>query len=549
MVKWSLTMTSLITPEDLKNALQQLKTSDDVLVSKDCRYAVYVRKSTDESDKQIRSLQDQITECKEFAENNGIKLHTDDIIVEAESAKEPDTRPKFRQLINDLKGGKYGGVLAWHPDRLARNMKEAGEIIDLVDKHIIKDLKFVSFTFQNDTSGKMLLGITFVLSKEYSDKLSDNVSRGNKRSIEEGKYINKPKHGYYKDSNQYLQPDGDNFLLIKKAFAMRLNSTIMREIAQFLKDNNYYRWNSTRTKKYYEMNKQKVEVFMKDPIYTGILNYGKNDVVNLIELYGFTPAVSVPDFMKINKLSKDAQLISLTKKYRKKDSVKADLMRGMILCSECGEAMSAGISSKKTKEGKTLYFYYRCETEDCTKPNKSVRAKVIIEYICWYLDGKPFSSKKSYKHYTEEMKRVSVERISDAQSLVFSLQAKKRKMEEGVIKIKEMLISDETDDVKALYKGDLQKYKSGIEQTTLDIEEAQALVAKGKASIYTHKDFLELMDNMAKNIANSKDMKFLDYIIKKIFLNFTIQGKKVVNSTLNSPFDVLETINVSNGGR
>jgi len=185
-------MTSLITLNDLKNALQQLKSCDDVVVCKDCCYAVYVRKSTDESDKQIRSLQDQIAECKDFAEKNAIKIYKDDIIDEAESAKEHDNRKSLDKLINDLKSGKYGGVLAWHPDRLARNMKEEGEIIDLVDKNIIRDLKFVSLNFQNDTSGKMLLSITFVLSKEYSDKLSNNVSRGNKRSVEGGKYINKP---------------------------------------------------------------------------------------------------------------------------------------------------------------------------------------------------------------------------------------------------------------------------------------------------------------------------------------------------------------------
>ena len=540
--------TSINTPDDLKQALQELKTIDDVSL-KDCRYAVYIRKSTDESDKQIRSVQDQITECKEFAEKNGIKISQDDIIIEPESAKEPDTRQKFRRLIDDLKSGKYGGILAWHPDRLARNMKEAGEIIDLVDKGVIKDLKFVSFTFENTPSGKLLLGITFALSKEYSDKLSENVSRGNKLSIREGKYINKPKHGYFKDSNQYLQPDGENFLLIKKAFQLRLNGIVMSEIAEFLTNNGYYRWNANRTKKFNVMNKQKVEQFMKDPIYTGILNYGKNDVVNLIELYGFTPAISVPDFMKINKLSKDSQLISLTRKYRKKDSVKADLMREMIICEECGEAMGPGITSKKTKKGKTLYFYYRCDTDDCIMRNKSVRAGTIIDYICWYLEGKPFSSKKSYDHYTEEMKRVSNERISDAQSLVLSLQAKKRKKEENIIKIKAMLISDETEEIKNLYKDDLKQEQIDIPQIDIDIKKAKDLISKGKASILTYADFLELMDNMAKNIANSNDMKFLDFIIKKIFLNFTVKRKKVINSTLNSPFDKLEVLKVTKGGR
>ncbi len=145
------------------------------------------------------------------------------MLQEAESAKHSDTRPKFKELLeNIIKKGKYDSILAWHPDRLARNMKDAGVIIDLVDKNIIKDLKFVSFMFENNASGKMFLGITFAISKQYSDKLSDDVSCGNRLSIEEGKYINKAKHGYFKDADQFLRPDENNFTLIRTAFQMRL---------------------------------------------------------------------------------------------------------------------------------------------------------------------------------------------------------------------------------------------------------------------------------------------------------------------------------------
>lgn len=158
------------------------------------RYVLYIRKSTDDSEKQTRSLADQKSECEEFAEENNLRII--ETIPESESAKEPDIRPEFRRVLDGFKAGKYDGLLAWHPDRLARNMKDAGEIIDLVDKGIIKDLKFKSFGFDNTASGKMLLGITFVLSKHYSDHLRDSVNRGNKLSIEEGKYINTPKQGY-----------------------------------------------------------------------------------------------------------------------------------------------------------------------------------------------------------------------------------------------------------------------------------------------------------------------------------------------------------------
>ena len=142
-------------------------------------------------------------------------------------------------MVEDLKKGKYDGIVAWHPDRLARNMKDAGELIDLLDKGIIKDLQFVSFTFENNASGKMLLGIAFVLSKQYSDQLSDNVKRGIRRSIEDGKYLTTAKHGYYRDRNMMLRPDEKAYPLIKKAWIMRLEGKTLSEISDYLQDHNW----------------------------------------------------------------------------------------------------------------------------------------------------------------------------------------------------------------------------------------------------------------------------------------------------------------------
>jgi DNA invertase Pin-like site-specific DNA recombinase len=141
--------------------------------------------------------------------------------------------------LTDISDEVYDGLIAWHPDRLARNMKEAGEIIDLLDKKEILDLQFPSFTFENTTSGKMTLGITFVLSKQYSDTLSDNVKRGNKRMILEAKSVGTAKHGYKKNKNQRLIPDGNNFVLIQNAFKMRLGGSTFDQIAEYLNDNNY----------------------------------------------------------------------------------------------------------------------------------------------------------------------------------------------------------------------------------------------------------------------------------------------------------------------
>jgi len=120
------------------------------------------------------------------------------------------------KVIKDIRAGKYHGILAWNPDRLARNMLEGGQIIDMIDSGIIKDLKFVTHRLTKDANGKMLLEMAFVLSKQYSDKLSQDVTRGVRRRFTQDGKTPTPKHGYTNDVGSHL-PDGDNHNLISTA--------------------------------------------------------------------------------------------------------------------------------------------------------------------------------------------------------------------------------------------------------------------------------------------------------------------------------------------
>jgi len=125
------------------------------------RYILYARKSTTDESRQIRSIPDQIIECRQLAGHLG--LNVIDLLQETQSAKKPHKRPIFTQMLKDIRVGKYNAILAWNPDRLARNMLEGGMLIDMIDEEIIKDLKFVTHHFTKDANGKMLLGMAFVL--------------------------------------------------------------------------------------------------------------------------------------------------------------------------------------------------------------------------------------------------------------------------------------------------------------------------------------------------------------------------------------------------
>ena len=539
------------TPNELLELLKTVNKDKDAVAPDQYRYIIYVRKSTDEENKQVRSLKDQKDECVEFAQRT--KLKWVGFIEEAESAKEPDIRPKFKQMLNDLKAGKYDGIIAWHPDRLARNMREAGDIIDLVDKKIIQDLKFVSFSFSNDPSGKLLLGITFAISKEYSDKLSDNVSRGNKRSVQEGRYINKAIHGYFKDRNQNLRPDVANFPLVKNAFNMRLlGGKTLDEIADYLNASGYTRINNVGDKpKIFNMTKQKVQKMLLNPVFTGILKYGKNEIVNLIELYDFVPMITVPEFMQINELSSDAQFIKLAKAYRRLEGVTANLLNGVVFCGECGGHMYAGATPKRNKAGAITarYFYYRCDNEGCPRKGKSMRANVLIKYIFDFLDTKPFSSKESYEHYVRETKVVAEKRVVEAKRNLASLKGAAGQLVEKLRRTKDMLLGDDPEDVKVYYRGDLKQIEDKIKGNAVSIASTEEFISNNKANLHTYAEFLELMDKMAQTLASIGNMTELDYFIRKMFLNFTINGKNVEKHTLNTPFDELYNLKVSKGGR
>ena len=52
---------------------------------------------------------------------------------ESYSAKQSGNRPVFNELLEDLRSGKYNGILTWAPDRLSRNAGDLGSLVGLMD--------------------------------------------------------------------------------------------------------------------------------------------------------------------------------------------------------------------------------------------------------------------------------------------------------------------------------------------------------------------------------------------------------------------------------
>jgi site-specific DNA recombinase len=152
------------------------------------RYAVYIRKSTEEEERQVLSLasqRDKITE-----RYSDLKIVAE--FTESKSAFEPDKRPKFKELLELIDAGKINGLIAWHPDRLSRNEVDASAITWRIRQGKIKDLRFASgYNFDNSPESMMMLQMTMSQSQYFSAKLSKDIKRGNERKREVGQLTGK----------------------------------------------------------------------------------------------------------------------------------------------------------------------------------------------------------------------------------------------------------------------------------------------------------------------------------------------------------------------
>ena len=306
------------------------------------KYIAYCRKSREEKDKQILSIEAQIAELKEFAKKENLEIV--EFIEEAKTAKVPG-RENFNQVIKKIEKGKASGIIAWHPDRLARNSIDGGKIIYLLDTKKLLDLKFPSFWFENTPQGKFMLSIAFGQSKYYVDNLSENVKRGLRQKIRNGIWPGKAPYGYINNfQTRGIDIDNKKAKAIRKSYEMFSDGNkTFTDISNFL-----YKFDF-KTKNGKPLNISQVRQILSNKFYVGIMKY--NDEYNEGKHKTF---ISKQLFQKVQEEMKKRD-----KHYKKSNGFP---FLGIFKCRECGGAITAEKHTKfyKGTNRAVTYFYYRC---------------------------------------------------------------------------------------------------------------------------------------------------------------------------------------------
>ena len=164
---------------------------------------IYARYSSD--NQREESIEGQLRECKEYADQNGITV-VRTYIDRALSAK-TDSRPQFQQMIHDSATHTFEAVLVWKLDRFSRNRYDSAHY-----KRILKNNRVhvvsVTESISNTPEGIMLESLLEGMAEYYSAELAEKVSRGHKENALKAKFNGGPVPlGYRIDSEQHYQID------------------------------------------------------------------------------------------------------------------------------------------------------------------------------------------------------------------------------------------------------------------------------------------------------------------------------------------------------
>lgn len=359
------------------------------------RYFIYCRKSSEGEERQALSIPAQIDEIQRaFGASPDIEIV--DWFEEKMSAKAPG-RPVYAQMMARIERGEAHGLIAWHPDRLARNSVDGGWLIHLLDRNVLQDLKFAAYRFEKSPEGMFMLQIMFGQSKYYVDNLSVNVKRGLRKKIEMGWLPNKAPLGYLNDpATGTIIPDPDRFAVVRQMWDLLLSGRSVRVI----RDTAGADW-GLRTPKRRRIGGQPIALastyrVFRNPFYAGVL-----ETKGERRMGKHQPMITLDEFDRARAI--------LARPGSPKPVRQTFAYTGLLRCA-CGLMITA---ERKTKPSGRSYIYYHCTRRKYPRCRQPSVTRQELEAL---FEGF-FRTLRLPEHHTETLTDLAAEARSEDMAL------------------------------------------------------------------------------------------------------------------------------------
>ncbi len=411
--------------------------SPAVVIDEKVRYCLYARKSTEQAEKQALSIESQVKEMLQIAERDGLEVA--DIRRESHSAKESGQRPVFKEILEDIRRGRFNGILTWAPDRLSRNAGDLGSVVDLMDQKHLLEIRTYGQQFRNSPNEKFLLMILCSQGKLENDNKSINVKRGLRTRVEMGLWPSGAPTGYLKEkrTDRKCQTiiDPDRAMVIKQMFEkVAYDKWSGRKIYHWLK----FDLNFRTVAGHKHLSLGNIYKVLENHFYYGVFEYPKKSG----NWYtGKHPSIITKELFDLVQTQVKSQII--------RSESKEFAFTKMMTCGLCGSGISADEKFKKQQNGNIhRYVYYGCtkaRDKDCK---------------CGYIE-----EKELIKQFAELLDKIDIDEIGIREKLKFEVERVK-KFQQGVLGIKEKITVGDID---------IRNYAKYILREGQDIEKRELL--------------------------------------------------------------------------
>jgi DNA invertase Pin-like site-specific DNA recombinase len=360
------------------------------------KYCLYARKSTESEERQILSIDSQVKEMLQLAEREGLDIV--EIKRESHSAKETGQRPIFNEIVEEIKQGKFNGILTWAPDRISRNAGDLGKIVDLMDAKILTEVRTYGQRFTNSPSEKFLLMILGSQAKLENDNRCVNVKRGFRARVEMGLWPTVAPLGYLNQK----QMDKKCQVIVDPARAPIVKKMFEKVAYEHWSGRKIYNWLKFELNFHTRGNKplalSGIYRILDNHFYYGTFEYpresgnwyqGKHQPLITQELFEKAQAQ-----LKRDQIVRENHEFSFTK---------------LITCGYCGSGISAEEKWKLLKDGTSAhYIYYGCgRSKDRNCKNKYIREEELIIELLKILDKVNINELGMRMKLEEEIKRFN----------------------------------------------------------------------------------------------------------------------------------------------
>jgi site-specific DNA recombinase len=510
----------------------------------DKKYFIYCRKSSEQEDRQILSLESQEKENLNIVEQN--KLNIVGIYKESGSAHVIG-RPLFNEMLSRIAKGEANGIVVWDESRIARNSLDGGKVIYMMDLGQITEIRTVSKFYLNTPGDKAWLNLIFTFTKKDSDDKSENVKRGLSVKADKGWLPSGAKPGYMNDKyaekgNKTTPADPERFPLISKAWDALINRGW--SVAKILKTlNEEWGYRSPQKKKMggKPMCRSQIYLVFRDPFYYGEFEFPK----------GSGKWKHGNHEIMITKDDYDKAQVILGRKMAPRPHRIEFAYTGLMNCGECGARITAEEKwhtvctvckekftstcqnvcpscGTKTEDMESPvirhYIHYHCTKRinpSCTQKSVEVHS---LETQIEILLGQIFVSDRFIKWALKNLNELNKNEVSERNSVITNLQSAYSSCIKRLDNLTGLMISPNNTDRSLL--GDDEFKKRKIEM----LEEKQKLETQ--------------LGNTGKRIENWLDVvedkfKFAS-MAKEKFKTATIEEKREIMFRISSDLKLFD---------